>query len=156
VLPPGEELRAERRRDQRTVRQVVGRVHRDHRVVEHWAHDLGQDPRRVGLVVSQHGHRVVVPHNVERRVCCRPFAALDRHHVAREWPLRHHRAAPTRGRQVRIRIVDAAELDRVGQLEGVELHAVGVHRHLRVPATSERATLWSIRFQSVDRILTSM
>ena len=116
VLPAGEELGAERRCNERTMGAVLGLVHRDHRVAEHRAHDLGEDLRRVGLVVAQHRHHLVVAEHVEPRV----DVLVDGPHVVGKRPLELHRAVAAGGRQVRIGIVGGAELDRVGQLERIE------------------------------------
>ncbi|MGO9874694.1 MAG: hypothetical protein ACLPVY_12945 [Acidimicrobiia bacterium] len=52
VFPAGEELGTERGGDQRALSPVFGFVHRDHGVVERGTHELGEDGRRIGLVVA--------------------------------------------------------------------------------------------------------
>ena len=65
---------------------VLGVVHGDHRVAEHRTHDLGEDRRRVGLVVAQHRHHLVVAEHVHPRLA----TLVDVSHVGRERPLALH------------------------------------------------------------------
>ena len=68
-------------------------------------------------MVAQHGHHLVVAEHAERRVA----VLVERSHVVGEWPIELHGALPPGGRQMRIGIFRGAELDRVGQLERVEI-----------------------------------
>ena len=132
MLPPGEELRTKRGCDERTVGPVLGLVHGNQRVTEHRTHDLGEDLRRVGLVVAQHRHHLVVAEHVEPRVT----TLVDGRHVLRKRPLALHRTVPAGRREVRVGIVDGPQLDRVGQLEGIEPRSPGpgLDCHLSWPA----------------------
>ena len=146
VLPPCKELGTERRRDERPKGPVFGFVHRDHRVLEHGTHDVDEHRGRIGLVVAQYGHHLVVAEHAERRVA----VLVDGPDVVGEWPIELHRAFSPGGRKMRIRIVGGAELDRVGQLERIETPRGGIDLgrhvgHACASARSQAATLKPVR-----------
>ena len=122
---------------------VLGFVHRDHGVVEHRAHDLGEDLGRVRLVVAQHSHHFVVAEHIERRVAF----LIEGPHVVGEWPLELHGPLPAGGSEVRIGVVGGAELDCVGQLERIETRGHGAvvdcqfNRSLRRRAASSAPSM---------------
>ena len=102
LLPAREQLRPERGRDERAVRTVLGLVHRDHRVVEHRAHDLAEEPRRVRLVIAQHGDHLVVAQDADVGIVGRRRLAAD---VERQRPLGLDRAPAAGGGEVRVRVL---------------------------------------------------
>ena len=64
------------------------------------------------------------------------LAYIDGRHVLRKRPLALHRTVPAGRREVRVGIVDGPQLDRVGQLEGIEPRSPGpgLDCHLSWPA----------------------
>jgi hypothetical protein len=136
VLPAGEELGAERGCDQSAVGPVFGFVHCNHCVVERRAHELADDVRRVGLVVSQHRNDFVVAEHADPRVAIQRGGG----YVVRKRPLELHRPLPAGRRESGVGIVDGAELDRVGQLERIETRSFATlrDRHFNSPARLTR------------------
>ena len=116
LLPVRKQLGSERGRHERAMGAMLGLVHRDHRAVEHRAHDLAQAPRRVGLVVAQHGDHFVVAQDVDVRLAGRRLAA----DVERQRPFGLDRPPASGGGEVRVGILDAAELQRGGRIEQLE------------------------------------